>query len=112
MEILAFPCNDFANQEPGTNEEIRKFATKKMGATFPILAKLDCQNNEHTHPLYKFLKESVPDGASGNGNALEWNYVKFLCDKDGKPLKRYGPRDYPDAIEKDIKSLIETGKLE
>ena len=110
LEILAFPCNDFGQQEPGTNEEIREFASEHMGATFPILPKLDCQHNDQTHPLYKFLKESISDGA--NGNALKWNYVKFLCDKNGRPIKRYGPKDFPLSFENDIKLLIETGKVE
>ena len=110
LEILAFPCNDFGQQEPGTNEEIREFASEHMGATFPILPKLDCQHNDQTHPLYKFLKESISDGA--NGNALKWNYVKFLCDKSGRPIKRYGPKDFPLSFEDDIKLLIETGKVE
>ena len=80
LEILAFPCNDFGQQEPGTNEEIREFASEHMGATFPILPKLDCQHNDQTHPLSKFLKESISAGATGN--ALTCNCVKFLCDKN------------------------------
>jgi glutathione peroxidase len=107
LEILAFPCNNFAGQEPGTNAEIVEFARKK-GATFPIFGKIECESGEATVPLYKFLRSSLDNWIWGQG--LKWNFTKFLCDKDGKPVKRYGPHLSPLSFEGDIKSIIEQAK--
>lgn len=107
LEILAFPCNNFGSQEPGTNEVILQFA-KSKGATFPILGKLECENGASTHPLFQFLRESIPNGILGQG--LKWNFTKFLCDKDGVPVKRYGPVDSPLSFEKAIIALIDKEK--
>ena len=104
LEILAFPCNNFGSQEPGTNEEIKKFAEER-GATYPLFAKLECDNGNITHPLYKYLKESLPNGILGGG--LKWNFAKFLCDKDGIPVQRYLPVTSPKAIIPDIEKLLE-----
>ena len=107
LEILAFPCNNFGAQEPGTNAEIVKFAASK-GAKFPILGKVNCENGEKTVPLFSFLRASIPNGMFGQG--LKWNFCKFLCDKDGIPVKRYMPITPPLGIEKDIKEMIAQGK--
>jgi glutathione peroxidase-family protein len=75
LEILAFPCNNFGGQEPGTNEEIQSFAISK-GAKFPVLGKVECDNGDKTIPLYQFLKEAVPGGILGNGKIhFEHNYL-------------------------------------
>lgn len=107
LEILAFPCNDFGAQEPGTNEEILAFA-KEKGATFPILGKVDCQNKLDTDPFFVYLSSSLPNGITGQ--ALKWNFCKFLCDKDGFPIKRYAPTSGPLSFEKDIIELIKAAK--
>ena len=104
LEILAFPCNNFGSQEPGTNEEIQQFATSKS-ATFPVLGKLECSNNDKTHPLFAYLKDAVSGGVLGN--SLKWNFTKFLCDSKGIPHKRFGPQDSPLTFEKDIKLMLE-----
>lgn len=104
MKILAFPCNNFGSQEPGTNEQIKAFAANK-GATFSIMGKLECENGEMTHPLYKFLRSSITSYIFGKG--LKWNFAKFLCDAEGKPVSRYSPITAPLSIEKDILKLIE-----
>jgi len=104
LEILAFPCNNFGGQEPGTNKEILEFA-KGKGATFPILGKLECDNGDKTDPLYQYLKSSVTGGLLGQG--LKWNFAKFLCDSEGVPIQRYIPTTSPLAIENDIKALLE-----
>mmetsp|Transcript_7923 Transcript_7923/g.13131 ORF Transcript_7923/g.13131 Transcript_7923/m.13131 type:complete len:118 (-) Transcript_7923:381-734(-) len=104
LEILAFPCNNFGGQEPGTNAEISEFATRR-GATYPVLGKLECENREKTHPLYRYLKASLEGGLMGQG--LKWNFAKFLCDSNGVPVNRYIPVTSPMSIEKDILKLLE-----
>jgi len=106
LEILAFPCNNFGSQEPGTNQEIELFATEKKGATFPVFGKLECEHSDpaQTHPLYQYLKTSVPAGITGQG--LKWNFAKFLCDENGVPVDRYLPITSPFKIEKDIVDLL------
>ena len=105
LEILAFPCNNFGAQEPGSNEAISEFATKK-GATFPVFGKLECENKDPTltHPLYRYLKSNVPGGMLGDG--LKWNFAKFLVNAEGRPIKRYLPITKPATIAKDIEALL------
>lgn len=103
LEILAFPCNNFGSQEPGSNADILRFATKK-GATFPILGKLECENGDKTHVVYQFLKASVPAGMFGR--ALKWNFTKFICDANGVPQRRYSPTTSPLSLEKDILAYL------
>lgn len=102
LEILAFPCNDFGGQEPGSNSEVAAFA-KGKGATFPILGKVACEK-EATVPVYKYLKTSKkgPLGAE----TLLWNFAKFLCDADGVPIKRFPPTSSPLSFEADIVKLL------
>lgn len=107
LEILAFPCNNFGAQEPGTNAEIVQFA-KGKGATFPILGKVDCENGDKTVPVFMFLRASIPNGIFGQG--LKWNFCKFLCDKNGIPVKRYMPITNPLGIESDIQEMIKSAK--
>lgn len=103
VEILAFPCNSFGFQEPGTNEEIQAFTASK-NVTFPVLGKLDCVGGEGSSPLYQFLTRKIGGGMFGDN--LKWNFHKFLCDKDGIPIKRYGPRENPNSIMPDIENLL------
>lgn len=103
FEILAFPCNNFGSQEPGTNEEILAYARNK-GATFTIMGKLECENGVKTHPLYQYLRTSCSGGMLGQ--ALKWNYTKFLCNSEGVPVKRYGPMQSPFSFEADISALL------
>ena len=103
LEILAFPCNNFGSQEPGTNAEILEFA-KNKGAKYPILGKLECENGDNTAPFYQFLRASIPNGVFGQG--LKWNFSKFLCDRNGVPVKRYAPTSSPLTIVGDIEDLI------
>lgn len=107
LEILAFPCNNFGKQEPGTNSQILEFARGK-GASFPVLGKLECENGDATHPFFVFLKQSIPNGLLGQG--LKWNFTKFLCNKDGIPVKRFGPIQNPMSFEGDIAALINDEK--
>jgi len=100
--VLAFPCNQFNKQEPGTEDEIKEFVKSKFGVTFPVFAKIDV-NGESAHPLYQFLKDRAT-GLLGGG--IKWNFTKFLCDKNGVPVKRYAPQTLPSEIEKDIILLL------
>ncbi|XP_010938757.1 probable glutathione peroxidase 5 [Elaeis guineensis] len=105
FEILAFPCNQFLRQEPGTNQEIKSFACTRYKAEYPIFQKVRV-NGSDTVPVYQFLKASK----SGIlGSRIKWNFTKFLVDKEGKVIGRYAPTTSPLSIEKDIqKALGET----
>jgi glutathione peroxidase len=103
FEILAFPCNQFGGQEPGTNEEIKEFACTRFKAEFPIFDKVNV-NGAEAAPLYKFLKASKGGGLLGD--SIKWNFSKFLVDKDGNVVDRYAPTTSPSKIEKDIKKLL------
>merc|ERR1719376_788557 len=100
FSVLGFPCNQFGKQEPKSNEEIEQFARKKFNTTWDLFAKIDV-NGDKADPLYKFLK----DHKNGKGfltNAIKWNFSKFLISREGDVVKRYGPKDDPLSIEKDI----------
>jgi len=99
--VLAFPCNQFGGQEPGSPEEIRAFVDG-YGVTFPIMRKVDV-NGPNTHPLWKYLKEQKGELL---GSDIKWNFAKFLVGKDGSVVKRYPPTTPPSAIEADIVSLL------
>ncbi|PKA48064.1 putative phospholipid hydroperoxide glutathione peroxidase [Apostasia shenzhenica] len=102
LEILAFPCNQFGGQEPGSNEEIVEFACTQFKAEYPIFDKVDV-NGENAAPVYKFLKASK---GGIFGSSIKWNFSKFLVDKDGHVVDRYAPTTSPLSIEKDIKKLL------
>lgn len=99
LVILGFPCNQFMNQEPLNEDEIKSFCSLTYGVTFPMFAKIDV-NGEHTHPLYQYLKESQK-GLLGS-EAIKWNFTKFLVDKNGNVINRYAPATKPEALEVDI----------
>ncbi|PWZ40282.1 hypothetical protein Zm00014a_019400 [Zea mays] len=102
FEILAFPCNQFGGQEPGTNEEIVQFACTRFKAEYPIFDKVDV-NGSNAAPIYKFLKSSK---GGLFGDSIKWNFSKFLVDKEGRVVDRYAPTTSPLSIEKDIKKLL------
>ncbi|KMZ67630.1 putative phospholipid hydroperoxide glutathione peroxidase 6,mitochondrial [Zostera marina] len=102
FEILAFPCNQFGGQEPGTNEQIVEFACTCFKAEYPIFDKVDV-NGDNTAPVYKFLKSSKR-GLLGEG--IKWNFEKFLVDKEGIVVDRYAPTTSPLSFEKSIKKLL------
>ncbi len=101
--VLGFPCNQFAEQEPGTNEEIASFCEVNYGVTFPVFTRIDV-NGDDTHPLYKWLKESAP-GILGS-EAIKWNFTKFLIDRSGAVVERYAPTTEPADIAGDIEKLL------
>jgi glutathione peroxidase len=101
--VLGFPCNQFGGQEPGSDVEIHTFCSRNYDVTFPIFAKLDV-NGPHAHPLYRHLK-AAKKGWFGR-EAVTWNFTKFLVGRDGNVLRRYGSLRTPEAIEKDLASLV------
>ena len=102
FEILDFPCNQFANQAPGTIEEIQSFCTLNYGTTFPRFAKIDV-NGKNASDLFKFLKK---EKKSALGSSIKWNFTKFLIDREGNVVKRFAPTDTPESIEQDIVTLL------
>jgi len=103
LEILGFPCNQFRDQEPGTAKEIQNFCKVNYGVTFPLFAKIDV-NGDNTDPLYVYLKKQAP-GFLGT-ESIKWNFTKFLIDKKGNVVKRYGSSTKPAEITDDIKILL------
>ena len=103
FSVLAFPCNQFGGQEPGTNNEIQDFCSLNFNTTFPVFSKIDV-NGENAHPLYKFLC-SEKKGVLGS-EKIKWNFTKFLINSDGDPVARYASTTTPDKISKDIENLI------
>ncbi len=128
LEILGFPCNQFLEQEPGTNEEIQSFCSLNYNVTFPLFDKIDV-NGEAESPLYTYLKEQAPfkgypEGAEelatmldeihqktgtgfDQGDAIRWNFGKFLVSKDGKTIIRFEPMVTPDMMEEAIQKMLE-----
>lgn len=125
FEILDFPCNQFANQAPGDEEQIHQFCTLKFGTEFPQFKKIDV-NGDNADPLFVFLATEKPFEGFGKGiksKALEkfakmnnktygdktyigWNFTKFLIDREGNVIERYAPTTKPEDIEKDILKLL------
>ena len=103
FEVLAFPCNQFAFQEPGTNEEIEKFCDIKYGVTFKIFNKINV-NGSKSDPVYEFLKNQLP-GVAGT-TQIKWNFTKFLINKNGEVIERFSPQAEADEIEASIKKLL------
>ena len=103
FEVIAFPCNQFGNQEPGTADEIESFCKINFGLSFPLMAKIDV-NGSNADPLFEWLKEQAP-GVLGT-RAVKWNFTKFLIDREGKVVRRYAPTDKPEKLERDIEALL------
>ncbi|XP_042414350.1 probable glutathione peroxidase 5 isoform X1 [Zingiber officinale] len=102
FEILAFPCNQFLGQEPWDDQKIKEFACTRFKADYPIFQKVKV-NGPATAPVYRFLKASKPGFC---GKRIKWNFTKFLVDKDGKVIGRYGTSTPPLSIEKDIEKAL------
>lgn len=102
LVILGFPCNQFANQEPGDAKEISEGCLINYGVSFPMFAKTDV-NGANAHPIYKYLKKQLKGFP---GSEIKWNFSKFLVDKTGRPYKRFSPVTDPDKLRKYIDKLI------
>ena len=102
LVVLGFPCNQFANQEPGDADEVGEFCQKNYGVTFPMFEKVDV-NGAHAHPLYQWLR-SQKGGLLGD--AIKWNFTKFLIGRDGNVLGRYSPTTQPEDLQKDVENAL------
>lgn len=102
FEILAFPCDQFGHQEPGSDREIQTFCQTRFGVAFPVFRKIDV-NGENADPLFKYLKDRAPGWF---GNAIKWNFTKFLVDREGGVVKRFAPRTAPARIEPWVRKLL------
>jgi len=103
FEVLAFPCDQFGNQEPGDDAEIAQFCSLNFGVSFPLFKKLEV-NGSNTAPVFDYLKTAAP-GLMGS-KSIKWNFTKFLIGRDGSAIKRYGPNTKPDAIKADIQAAL------
>jgi glutathione peroxidase len=103
FSVVGFPCNQFGEQEPGSEPEIARFCSTKYDVTFPLSAKLEV-NGANRHPLYEFLT-SPEEGVAGE---IAWNFEKFLIGRDGRVLRRYPPPTKPDdrALLQDIADAL------
>ena len=120
LVIIGFPCDQFAHQEPGSDEEIAEFCRLNHGVTFPLMSKIEV-NGANAHPLFAYLKENArPDETQGikakatallfkaisksveKDSDIQWNFTKFLVNRDGSAIKRFEPTTTPESIEKDI----------
>jgi len=105
FRVLGFPCNQFQEQEPGTDAEIQSFCQLNYGVTFPVFAKIDV-NGPNAHPLFRYLTSEAPGFLT---ESIKWNFTKFLIDQQGKIVKRYAPTTKPEKIEESIRSLLNQG---
>ena len=103
FSVLAFPCNQFGKQEPGSNEDIQEFCSLNFDVSFPVLAKIEV-NGDNEEPLYRHLKSEQPGIMGSKG--IKWNFTKFLVNRDGKVLHRFAPKTTPAEIEKEIESIL------
>ena len=124
LVIIGFPCDQFAHQEPGSDEEIAEFCRLNHGVTFPLMKKIDV-NGENAHPIYKYLKSVAPteeykgikakathtmlkglSKSAKEDNDILWNFTKFLISRDGAVVKRFPPTTEPADFENDIKEML------
>lgn len=103
LVVMGFPCNQFGGQEPGSEAEIATFCDTRFKVSFPMFSKIKV-NGDDAHPLYKHLKGEKP-GVLGT-EAIKWNFTKFLVDRSGNVVKRYGSADKPEKIAADIEALL------
>jgi len=101
--VLGFPCNQFGAQEPGDAAQIREFCSSRYPITFPLFAKIEV-NGPNTHPVYAYLKAAAP-GILGS-QAIKWNFTKFLLDRQGHFIQRFGSVDTPKSLAADIEALL------
>jgi glutathione peroxidase len=103
FSVLAFPCNQFGGQEPGTEQDIESFCDLNYQTSFPLFSKIEV-NGASSHPLFTHLKSEAP-GVLGS-KRIKWNFTKFLVNQQGEVVKRYAPSTKPEAIAKDIEALL------
>ena len=102
LVVLGFPCDQFGHQEPGDESAIEEFCKLNFGVTFPMFSKIEV-NGDDAHPLYRWLRE---ERTGVLGDAIKWNFTKFLVDREGAVIQRYAPATTPDKIADDIESAL------
>jgi glutathione peroxidase len=102
LEILAFPCDQFGHQEPGTNEEIQSFCQLNYGVTFPVFAKVEV-NGPAADPVYRYLTAQKPGPKGGD---IQWNFTKFLIDREGNVLERFEPQVKPEELAPEVEKVL------
>ncbi len=102
LVVIGFPCNQFANQEPGDEKSISEGCLINYGVTFPMYSKIDV-NGADAHPIYVYLKSEL---GGLFGSKIKWNFTKFLITPDGKPVKRFSPTTKPEKIEEYLEKLM------
>ena len=102
LVVLGFPCNQFGAQEPGGSEQIEEFCQINYGVSFPMFAKVDV-NGKDAHPLFTWLRK---EKGGLLGDAIKWNFTKFLVGRDGQVLKRYAPTTKPEDLTGDIEAAL------
>jgi glutathione peroxidase len=102
FEVLAFPCDQFGHQEPGSDAEIAAFCDQTYGVTFPVFAKIEV-NGGNAHPLYRWLKR---EKRGLLGGAIKWNFTKFLIDQGGAVRARFAPTKTPENLARDVQGLL------
>lgn len=102
LVVIGFPCNQFGNQDPGSDEEISGFCQLNYGVTFQIMKKVDV-NGDNADPIFKYLKEQT---GGLLGSAIKWNFTKFLISRNGDTIKRFAPATAPKKLEKDIEEML------
>ncbi len=102
LVILGFPCNQFANQEPGDEKSISEDCLINYGVSFPMFSRVDV-NGDSAHPVFKYLKKELPGWFGGK---VKWNFTKFLVDPKGNPYKRFSPLTKPEKLEKYIQKML------
>jgi glutathione peroxidase len=103
LVVLGFPCDQFAHQEPGSDEEIQQFCSRNYGVTFPLSAKIEV-NGKNAHPVFEFVKKN---SRSTLGSTIKWNFTKFLVAPDGKTVQRYSPQTKPEKLAGDIEQMLD-----
>ncbi|GIN74487.1 glutathione peroxidase [Bacillus sp. J14TS2] len=102
FEVLGFPCNQFSNQDPGTDAEISNFCQANYGVSFQMFSKIDVKG-ENAHPLFIYLTQEAKGMVT---NQIKWNFTKFLIDKNGEVVDRFAPQTKPESLEKEIEKLL------
>lgn len=100
--VLGFPSNQFKEQEPGTDDDIKNFCEVNYGVTFPLFSKVDV-NGQEAHDLFKFIRKETKGIL---GDSVKWNFTKFLVDRNGQVIKRFAPQTPPEKLADDIKKLL------
>lgn len=105
LRILGFPCNQFGEQEPGTSEQIAEFCRSRYDVSFDMFEKVEV-NGPNAHPLYQYLKRQAP-GEAGEDGDIQWNFTKFLVDREGRVAARFEPSVTPEEIEPAIRAQLQ-----